>query len=138
MKALVIFLLAAFSAPALAARPDTVKMTCRDAASLVEQNGAIVLSTGPGLFDRYVADSRYCGTGERAVNAYVPAADKATCLIGNVCRDKDFGAGAVIVKPIQKCKEGSTQIFYENTGNDRQEAVPYVCANSKWVRKYAK
>ena len=137
MNLYIFIFLAAYSAPAFAARPDTVKMTCRDAAALVEQNGAIVLSTGPGLFDRYVSDSRYCGNGERALNAYVPTADKATCLIGNVCRDKDFGGGNVIVRPIKKCKEGSTQISHENRGNnDKQEAVPYICHNGKWVRKY--
>jgi hypothetical protein len=66
-------------------RPDTRAMSCGQAAALVEARGAVVLTTGPDLYDRFVRDQGFC-TRERAVEpAYEPTADKAQCFIGYRC-----------------------------------------------------
>ena len=50
--ALAILVLTTAAAPALAQRASTPAMTCRAAATLVARNGAVVLGTGPDLYDR--------------------------------------------------------------------------------------
>jgi hypothetical protein len=41
--------------PASAQRPSTLAMSCGEARAIVATHGAIVLSTGPHLYNRYVA-----------------------------------------------------------------------------------
>ncbi|UUP16065.1 hypothetical protein [Nitratireductor thuwali] len=74
------------------ARPDTRAMTCGQAAALVRQSGAIVLSTGRVTYDRFVANERHCPVYEVAERAYVPTRDAAQCFVGYRCvidRDRD-------------------------------------------------
>jgi hypothetical protein len=139
MKYVFVMLIAICSIPAMAARPNTTKLTYRDAAGLVDSAGAIVLSTGANTFDRYVANQGFCGNDEVAVNAYAPTLDKDSCLIGLACVDKeDHVSSKIVQKPIT-CKEGKTGISYESNGyNDNQIAVPVVCKAGKWVRQDGK
>lgn len=84
MKA-VIFAMLVVSVPALAAGRSTLGLSCQNAAEIVASNGAVVLSTGPGLYDRYVSSSYYCATGETTVPAWVPTRDSRQCFIGYTC-----------------------------------------------------
>ena len=70
------------------ARPDTTRMTCAAAKALVTKHGAIVLGTGPSLFDRYVSSRADCTSGDLTEPAFVPTADNRQCWIGYTCRQR--------------------------------------------------
>ncbi|MCG6858914.1 MAG: hypothetical protein LJE67_12700 [Salaquimonas sp.] len=72
--------LAAFYDPA-AARPDTRRMSCVQAQNLVQQSGAVVLSYGQYVYDRFVADRRYCQYYEETAIRVVPAEDTPRCRL---------------------------------------------------------
>ena len=75
------------------AMPSTLDMSCRQVASLVSSKGAVVLSTGPGLFDRYVNGQVYCGEGLIAMPAWIPTKDSAQCYVGYTCTVPSPGTG---------------------------------------------
>ncbi len=76
----------AFAAQAQAqARPDTRTMSCEQGRALVQSTGAIVLTTGPHTYDRFVVDGRFCPSGQIAEPAWVQTGDAARCRIGNIC-----------------------------------------------------
>lgn len=84
---------AAFALPALdaaSARPFTPAMSCGAAAGIVAANGAIVLSTSPTTYDRFVHDRRFCAYGESIEAAYVPTRETNACLIGYTCKSRDL------------------------------------------------
>lgn len=76
--------LAASGAPAQG-RPDTTRMSCRQAAGLVQAHGAVVLGTGGHTYDRFVRDRRFCQVTEATRSAFVPAADHPHCFVGYTC-----------------------------------------------------
>jgi hypothetical protein len=65
--------------------PLTLRMSCTQAQGLVASQRAIVLSTGPVAYDRYVGSYGYCALGETLDPAWVPTADTAQCPIGYRC-----------------------------------------------------
>lgn len=67
------------------ARPDSTAMSCHDAAALVARQGAVVMSTGPNTFDRYVSQVRYCAGGEELKPEWVRTRDVPQCFIGYTC-----------------------------------------------------
>lgn len=67
------------------ARPYAPGLLCGDVANLVSLNGARVISTGPGAYDRFVAMQRYCTRGETTKPAWVLTADNPQCFIGYTC-----------------------------------------------------
>lgn len=69
-----------------AARPSTTTMTCGQAAATVAKAGAIVLTTGPGTYERFVATSAKCQRGELTEPATAPTTDEESCPVGYVCR----------------------------------------------------
>ncbi len=71
-------------------RPDTRYMSCGAAISLVQNAGAVILSTGPHLYDKYVANHAYCSIDQVLERAYAPTADTHRCRIGYRCREKFF------------------------------------------------
>ena len=76
----------AFSSAAMAqARPFSPGLRCGDAANLVSLNGARVITTGDGTYDRYVASRNYCAQGESTKPAWVLTADNPQCFIGYTC-----------------------------------------------------
>jgi hypothetical protein len=143
MKHIIVLAFALVSSVAFA-RTDTTTLTCRDAAGLVDQAGAIVLSTGkPYLYDRFVAHAGYCGAGEKAAAAYVKTLDNSRCKIGYSCvsaGSDDQPAAKTYPSSIRACKEGRTQVFHETDPNnsDRNVAVTYVCRAGKYVPLYGK
>ncbi len=70
-------------------RPDSLRMSCGSARGLVSQRGAIVLGSGPNLYDRYVASQGFCLPDEITKPAWVPTADTRQCFIGYRCERVD-------------------------------------------------
>ena len=66
-------------------RPDTMKMSCAAAKNLVTRQHAIVLGTGPTIYDRYVASDAFCQADEVGRAAFVRSADNPQCFIGFYC-----------------------------------------------------
>jgi hypothetical protein len=75
---------------ALAQRPDTRQMYCAQAASLVQQQQSIVLTTGTHTYDRFVAYRNYCRGSQVGERAYAPTLDYPRCFIGYVCKERLF------------------------------------------------
>ncbi len=69
-------------------RPDTLAMPCATAANIVKSAGAIVMGTGPDIYDRYVATRAFCQRDEEMVPRWVGARDTPACFIGYVCERK--------------------------------------------------
>lgn len=69
------------------AMPNSLTMSCIQARALVAREGAVVISTGPGLFDRYVTDAGYCSS-KRSKPAWIPTRDNPQCLVGQECRER--------------------------------------------------
>jgi len=82
---LAILILSVAAGPALARRASTPAMSCRAASSLVAQHGAVVLGTGPDLYDRYVVNESFCPTGYYARPAFLPTRDNPQCYVGYYC-----------------------------------------------------
>jgi len=76
---------AALTAPAAEARPDSLAMTCAEAASLVTSQGAVVIGTGPNIFDRYVREVRFCSGAEQLKPEWIKTRDNPRCFVGYVC-----------------------------------------------------
>ncbi|MGA0564498.1 hypothetical protein ACO2RV_18795 [Ancylobacter sp. VNQ12] len=77
--------------PALAqSLPNSLNMTCAAATALVRQQGGVVIATGPNLYDRYVANQRYCEVDQTTVPAWVQTSDQNECFVGYRCRDRMF------------------------------------------------
>jgi hypothetical protein len=77
--------------PALAwaqSRPASQSMSCDSARATVQRQGAVVLSTGPSTYDRYVASQAFCTPSEMLEPSFVPAADGPQCFVGYRCREK--------------------------------------------------
>lgn len=68
-------------------RPDTRSMTCAQAQSFVQQNGAVVMATGDYTFDRFVTTQAYCLLEETAKIIYAPTLDAAECPVAFYCKD---------------------------------------------------
>ncbi|MFG1359643.1 hypothetical protein [Xanthobacter pseudotagetidis] len=66
-------------------RPYTPSMSCGAVAALVRARGAVLLSTSPTTFDRYVSAANYCSVGEVLKNQWVPTRDNPQCFIGYTC-----------------------------------------------------
>jgi hypothetical protein len=83
--AIILMLGVSAEANAQSRRPDTLRMTCQQAAALVQSHGTIVLGTGPNLYDRYVTSCRFCYDSEYLLPSWVQTADNAQCFVGYHC-----------------------------------------------------
>ena len=83
--ALAILIFTGATVPALAQRASTPAMSCRAAATLVARHGAVVLGTGPDLYDRYVVNESFCPIGYYARPAFLPTRDNPQCNVGYYC-----------------------------------------------------
>ncbi|MFN3892647.1 MAG: hypothetical protein ACK4MV_19800 [Beijerinckiaceae bacterium] len=70
--------------------PNTLNMTCAQAQALVQKSGAIVLATGPNLYERYVLNRSYCNPDQQVQPSWVRSADNPQCYIYNRCVDTSF------------------------------------------------
>ena len=73
-------------------RPDSLRMSCAAARSLVSTRGAVVLGSGPDIYDRYVATQGFCQRVEITKPAWVATGDMRQCFVGYLCArvDDDF------------------------------------------------
>jgi hypothetical protein len=81
--------LAALATPALAQRPDASRMTCEQAATLVQRQGAIVMGLGGDTYDRVVRDDSFCYLGQYTRPLFAPTLNNRACLVGWYCKDRD-------------------------------------------------
>ncbi|MBX9757298.1 MAG: hypothetical protein K2Y29_00870 [Beijerinckiaceae bacterium] len=70
--------------------PDTLAMTCAQAQSIVQRSGAVVLATGPNLYDRYVRDQSFCTWNERTRPSWTAARDNPQCYVYYRCVPADY------------------------------------------------
>jgi hypothetical protein len=68
-------------------RPNSTAMTCAQAAGLVKARGAVVMSTGPMTYDRYVSSRGFCSQTEITVPDWVATRDSNACFVGYRCRE---------------------------------------------------
>lgn len=69
-------------------RPDSLAMTCAQASGLVRGTGAVVVGSGPNLYDRYVSSRAYCTPMQYIDPAWVPTRDTQACSIGYLCKER--------------------------------------------------
>ncbi len=67
--------------------PDTLNMSCAQARAIVRQSGAVVLATGPRLYERYVTARSYCSPDQDTQPAWTETADNPQCQLGDRCVD---------------------------------------------------
>jgi len=86
------FLALGLTASSALAQPGQVSgtLTCQTARQIVASRGAVVLSTGPRTYDRYVSSSQFCVLGETTEPAWIPTADTRQCFVGYRCRETDI------------------------------------------------
>ena len=68
-------------------RPSTTRMSCAATQRLVASRGAIVLSTGPSTYDRFVINERFCTPSETIRPAWARTKDSPRCMIGYTCEE---------------------------------------------------
>lgn len=76
---------ATHAATAQEGMPNSTRMTCAEAATLVTKRGAVVLATGPRTYDRYVRDRSFCWPDQDLKPEWVQTRDKAQCFVGYIC-----------------------------------------------------
>lgn len=86
--ALTVIFAVALTGTSFAQRPNTMNMTCAQAAATVATYGAVVLSTGVNTYDRFVANGSFCLPGQHAEHANAPTLDTPYCAIGYVCEER--------------------------------------------------
>jgi hypothetical protein len=87
--ALTLAVLAAGTSAAMA-RPDLRQMTCAEAQQTVQRNGAVVFTTGPITYDRFVANHSYCDRWEQAVPVTAATKDTQQCPVAYKCQEPAF------------------------------------------------
>jgi hypothetical protein len=70
------------------ARPDARKMTCQQAQLMVQQQGAVVMTTGRYTYQRFVAHRGYCDYWETIRTARTATRDNPRCRIGYICEPR--------------------------------------------------
>ena len=89
MRIILTLTLIALTTPALAQRPDSSRMTCQQAASLVQREGAVILGLGGDRYDRVVRDEGFCYRGQYTRPLFSPTTDNRSCLVGWYCKDRE-------------------------------------------------
>ena len=88
MSAIAACLLAAGAAEA---RPYGPALACARLAAAVQSEGAVVISTGPLTYDRFVSSSGYCERTQETEAAWIPSGDNPQCFVGYTCREHQRG-----------------------------------------------
>ncbi|MFD1743985.1 hypothetical protein ACFSE1_00765 [Rhizobium helianthi] len=76
----------AITGPAMAiSRYNSTAMTCEAVQRTIAREGAVIFRykgrTGATLYDRYVADERFCAGGEFAKSGTIPTRDIGNCPV---------------------------------------------------------
>ncbi len=69
------------------AYPEVWRMTCAQAQQFVRERGAVILSTGPHTYSRFVATRGYCQYFEKIKPQWAQTADKKQCPVAYQCYD---------------------------------------------------
>ncbi len=67
-------------------RPDSLRMSCEAARRMVSERGAVVMGTGPDIYDRYVSTQAFCQRDEYTDPVWLPSTDSRQCFIGYRCK----------------------------------------------------
>jgi hypothetical protein len=67
---------------------DGRSVPCAQLAATVRNRGAVVISSGPYTYDRYVNGGQFCVRPEIAVPTWINTVDAGQCFVGYVCRDR--------------------------------------------------
>jgi hypothetical protein len=71
------------------ARLDAATSTCAALQANMQRLQSAVVTTGPYLFDRYVASQTWCGLRRNAVPVYVATRDQSQCFLGYRCEQSN-------------------------------------------------
>lgn len=71
-------------------RPYSPRMSCDALADIVARRGAVVISTSPTTYDRFVRNRAFCQPTEVVEPRWVPAADTRTCFVGYSCKEYEL------------------------------------------------
>lgn len=71
-------------------RPYSPRMSCNALVNLVDRRGAIVISTSPTTYDRYVRSRSFCQPTEVTEPRWVRAADTRACFVGYTCKEYEL------------------------------------------------
>jgi len=85
IPALSVAILLAVSSVSQAARIDVRTLTCQQAVSLVQTQGAIVFTLTDRTYDRIVRNRFLCGPSEYAEDVFTGTSDTPRCKIGKRC-----------------------------------------------------
>lgn len=90
MTTVLLFAGQAFGRPhmGMSAFPNSLMMSCEQTQSLVQVEGAVVISTGEYVGDRYVLHAGYCVGGEIAKATWIETADEPYCHVGYTCSSR--------------------------------------------------
>lgn len=72
---------------------SSTSLTCAQAAALVQSKGAVVFSTSPTAYDRYVRDRSFCLYDQQLKAEWVPTRDAKQCFVGYTCYEPSRGGG---------------------------------------------
>jgi hypothetical protein len=139
MKAFLLVIATLFLASAAqAARPDVRAMTCRDAAGLVDEKGAVVFTTGKYTYERVVSSHFRCGSSSKdvGVKTYAKTLDVETCFVGYICRrEETAGNGSSIIGASAPyvCPDGKVRWEERRDQFDYKEYVRLQCQSGKWI-----
>ncbi|MBO6508039.1 MAG: hypothetical protein JJ979_06085 [Roseibium sp.] len=78
------------TADAQTRRVDSRSLTCSQVQSMINQRGAVLLSTGQYTFDRYVSNRNQCQHGEVLYRDTVPTKDNGRCRVQRCADDFRF------------------------------------------------
>lgn len=83
---LMALVITAVARPALAQeRPNSLTLNCAVLTDMVSERGSAVIATGSSLFDRYVANRRFCDASQTIQPARLPTLDQPHCFLGYRC-----------------------------------------------------
>ena len=71
-------------------RPYSPRMYCDELAALVARRGAVVISTSPTTYDRYVRSRAFCQPTEVTEAAWIRSADTRACFVGYTCKEYEL------------------------------------------------
>lgn len=75
--------------PALA-RPASWAMTCGQARTLVQSQGAVVINFSPTVYERVVSAANFCFPGQTLRPEFAPTRDVRQCFIGYSCSNEEY------------------------------------------------
>jgi hypothetical protein len=73
------------------ARSDARRMTCAEVQALIDREGAVVLTTGDHIYQRYVSNNSACGHMNAAQQTSIGTRDTRHCTV-QICGRRYVGS----------------------------------------------